>query len=162
MQPLDAVNDDGVTTTGTSSPNGPVVVARDLTKRFGAFTAVDGVSCTIERGEAFGFLGPNGAGKTSTMRMISCLRPVSSGSLRMLRMDPASEGLGRLLPALGVPGWLQVVVTCSPLYQGVALMRELDAGALGLPILVHVAYLAAMGLAGLRLATARLGKLLLP
>lgn len=60
------------------------------------------------------------------------------------------------------PGWLQVVVTCSPLYQGVALMRELDAGALGLPILVHVAYLAAMGLAGLRLATARLGKLLLP
>jgi lipooligosaccharide transport system permease protein len=64
---------------------------------------------------------------------------------------------------LGVyPGWLQVVVTCTPLYQGVALMRELDAGVLGLPLLAHVAYLAAMGLAGLRLATARLGKLLLP
>jgi lipooligosaccharide transport system permease protein len=60
------------------------------------------------------------------------------------------------------PGWLQVVVTCTPLYQGVALMRELDAGVLGLPLLAHVAYLAAMGLAGLRLATARLGKLLLP
>ena len=64
---------------------------------------------------------------------------------------------------LGVyPGWLQVVVTCTPLYQGVALMRDLDAGVLGLPLLAHVAYLAAMGLAGLRLATARLGKLLLP
>jgi lipooligosaccharide transport system permease protein len=60
------------------------------------------------------------------------------------------------------PGWLQVVVECSPLYQGVALMRELDSGTLGIALLVHVAYLAAMGLGGLRLATARLGKLLLP
>jgi lipooligosaccharide transport system permease protein len=60
------------------------------------------------------------------------------------------------------PGWLQVVVECSPLYQGVALMRGLDSGSLGAPLIVHVAYLAAMGLAGLRLATARLGKLLLP
>ena len=60
------------------------------------------------------------------------------------------------------PGWLQVVVECSPLYQGVALMRELDSGTLGIALLAHVAYLAAMGLGGLRLATARLGKLLLP
>jgi lipooligosaccharide transport system permease protein len=60
------------------------------------------------------------------------------------------------------PGWLQVVVTCSPLYQGVALMRELDAGIIGLPLLAHIGYLAAMGYAGLRLATKRLGKLLLP
>jgi lipooligosaccharide transport system permease protein len=60
------------------------------------------------------------------------------------------------------PGWLQVVVECSPLYQGVALMRGLDAGTLGIALVVHVAYLATMGLAGLRLATARLGKLLLP
>jgi lipooligosaccharide transport system permease protein len=60
------------------------------------------------------------------------------------------------------PGWLQVVVECSPLYQGVALMRELDAGTLGVALIAHVAYLAAMGLAGLRLATGRLGKLLLP
>lgn len=55
-----------------------------------------------------------------------------------------------------------MVVECSPLYQGVALMRGLDAGTLGVALIVHVAYLAAMGLAGLRLATARLGKLLLP
>jgi lipooligosaccharide transport system permease protein len=60
------------------------------------------------------------------------------------------------------PGWLQVLVECSPLYQGVALMRGLDSGTLGASLTVHVAYLAVMGLAGLRLATARLGKLLLP
>jgi len=60
------------------------------------------------------------------------------------------------------PGWLQAVVTCSPLYQAVALMRELDAGLIGLPLVAHVCYLAAMGLSGLQLATARLGKLLLP
>ncbi|MGA2210256.1 MAG: ABC transporter ATP-binding protein [Acidimicrobiales bacterium] len=101
MHPLDAVNDDDVRARTTPSPNSPVVVARDLTKRFGTFTAVDSVSFTIERGEAFGFLGPNGAGKTSTMRMISCLSPVTAGSLRVLGMDPASDG-GRIRARLGL------------------------------------------------------------
>ncbi|HEV8063828.1 MAG TPA: ABC transporter permease [Acidimicrobiales bacterium] len=64
---------------------------------------------------------------------------------------------------LGVyPGWLQVIVTFTPLYQGVALLRELDGGIVGWPILAHVAYLAAMGSLGLWLATKRLAKLLLP
>ncbi len=54
--------------------------------------AVDGVDFTIAKGESFGFLGPNGAGKTSTMRMISCISPVSGGTLRVLGMDPATEG----------------------------------------------------------------------
>ncbi|HET9091342.1 MAG TPA: ABC transporter ATP-binding protein [Acidimicrobiales bacterium] len=70
----------------------PVVVARGLTKRFGGFTAVDSVDFTIVRGEVFGFLGPNGAGKTSTMRMVSCLSPVSGGTLRVLGMDPERDG----------------------------------------------------------------------
>jgi lipooligosaccharide transport system ATP-binding protein len=69
-----------------------VVEARGLTKRFGDFTAVKGVDFSILRGEAFGFLGPNGAGKTSTMRMISCLSPVSEGSLSVLGMDPRTSG----------------------------------------------------------------------
>ncbi len=69
-----------------------LVVARGLVKRFGQFTAVDGVDFEIERGECFGFLGPNGAGKTSTMRMISCMSPVSGGVLRVLGMDPATDG----------------------------------------------------------------------
>ncbi len=59
------------------------------------------------------------------------------------------------------PGWIQIVVTCSPLYQGVALLRELDAGQLGWPLAAHVAYLLTMGLAGLRLVSARFAKLLL-
>jgi lipooligosaccharide transport system ATP-binding protein len=69
-----------------------LVVARGLVKRFGTFTAVDGVDFEIARGECFGFLGPNGAGKTSTMRMISCMSPPSGGVLRVLGMDPASAG----------------------------------------------------------------------
>ena len=69
-----------------------VVAARGLTKRFGDFTAVRGIDFSITRGEAFGFLGPNGAGKTSTMRMISCLSPVSDGTLSVLGMDPGTDG----------------------------------------------------------------------
>ena len=66
--------------------------ARGLTKRFGAFTAVDGIDVEVRRGEAFGFLGPNGAGKSSTMRMVGCVSPVTEGELRILGMDPASDG----------------------------------------------------------------------
>jgi lipooligosaccharide transport system ATP-binding protein len=69
-----------------------MVEAQGLTKRFGDFVAVDGVDFTIASGESFGFLGPNGAGKTSTMRMISCISPSSGGTLRVLGMDPATEG----------------------------------------------------------------------
>ena len=68
------------------------MVARSLVKRFGAFTAVAGVDFEIRRGECFGFLGPNGAGKTSTMRMISCMSPPSDGELRVLGMDPTTQG----------------------------------------------------------------------
>ncbi len=69
-----------------------MVLARGLEKRFGDFVAVDGVDFEIAAGESFGFLGPNGAGKTSTMRMISCMSPVTGGVLRVLGMDPATDG----------------------------------------------------------------------
>ena len=58
-----------------------VISAQDLTKRYNDLTAVDGVSFTIRQRECFGFLGPNGAGKTSTMKMISCVSPVTAGEL---------------------------------------------------------------------------------
>ena len=75
------------------SPEGnPMVEAHGLVKRFGNFVAVDQVDFTIEKGESFGFLGPNGAGKTSTMRMISCISPLSGGTLRVLGLDPATDG----------------------------------------------------------------------
>lgn len=57
----------------------PVIVARDLTRRFGDFTAVDRVNFTIERGEIFGFVGSNGSGKTTTMKMLTGLLPPSEG-----------------------------------------------------------------------------------
>jgi len=66
--------------------------ARGLTKRFGNFTAVDGIDVEVRRGEAFGFLGPNGAGKSSTMRMVGCVSPVTEGELTILGLDPASDG----------------------------------------------------------------------
>ena len=66
-----------------------LIHARGLTKRFGEFTAVDGIDFDVAPGESFGFLGPNGAGKTSTMRMIGCVSPLSDGTLRDPRTGPA-------------------------------------------------------------------------
>ncbi|HUC65336.1 MAG TPA: ribosome-associated ATPase/putative transporter RbbA [Stellaceae bacterium] len=57
----------------------PVIIAEGLTRRFGDFTAVDGVSFTIERGEIFGFVGSNGCGKTTTMKMLTGLLPPTAG-----------------------------------------------------------------------------------
>jgi lipooligosaccharide transport system ATP-binding protein len=75
------------------APSGtPVVSARGLSKRFGDLVAVDAVDFDIARGESFGFLGPNGAGKTSTMRMIACMSPKTSGVLEVLGMDPETQG----------------------------------------------------------------------
>jgi lipooligosaccharide transport system ATP-binding protein len=69
-----------------------LVRARGLTKRFGDFTAVDGIDFELRRGEAFGFLGPNGAGKSSTMRMLGCVSPPSGGELSILGLDPVRDG----------------------------------------------------------------------
>jgi lipooligosaccharide transport system ATP-binding protein len=77
---------------GSPVPSAPVVLARGLTKRFGDFTAVDGIDVEVVPGEAFGFLGPNGAGKSCTMRMIGCVSPPSSGELRILGLDPRTDG----------------------------------------------------------------------
>ena len=69
-----------------------LILARQLTKRFGDLTAVDGIDFEVAKGEAFGFLGPNGAGKTSTMRMIGGVSPVTSGLLTIFGLDPAQHG----------------------------------------------------------------------
>ena len=58
-----------------------------MRKRFGAFTAVDGISLTVERGEIFGFLGSNGAGKSTTIRMLCGLLSPTSGSALVLGVD---------------------------------------------------------------------------
>jgi lipooligosaccharide transport system ATP-binding protein len=81
--------------------DGPLIRARDLVKRFGDFTAVDGIDFDVAPGEAFGFLGPNGAGKSSTMRMIGCVSPMTSGHLRIFGLDPSGDG-ARIRARLGV------------------------------------------------------------
>ena len=65
-----------------------MISVKDLTKSYGDFRAVDGVSFEVQAGEIFGFLGPNGAGKTSTLECIEGLRKPSSGSIRIAGMDP--------------------------------------------------------------------------
>lgn len=68
-----------------------VVVAKDLVKRFGDFTAVDGINFGVRRGEIFGFLGPNGSGKTTTIRMMLGLLKPTEGSVRTLDVDVSEE-----------------------------------------------------------------------
>lgn len=70
-----------------------VIETKDLTKRYGSFTAVDRLSLTVERGEIFGLLGPNGAGKTTTILMLLGLTEPTSGQVRVLGLDPARQPL---------------------------------------------------------------------
>ncbi|TAJ23546.1 MAG: ABC transporter ATP-binding protein [Nitrospirae bacterium] len=65
----------------------PIVEVKNLTKRFGDFTAVDGISFEIRRGEILGLLGPNGAGKTTTIQMLLGLITPTAGSIHMFGKD---------------------------------------------------------------------------
>ncbi len=69
-----------------------VVEVRDLVKRFGAFTAVNGIRFEVRRGEIFGLLGPNGAGKTTTFRMLCGLLAPTSGILKIVGVDVRHSG----------------------------------------------------------------------
>ena len=70
----------------------PVIVARDLVKRYGDFAAVDGISFDVAPGESFGLLGPNGAGKSTTMRMVGAVSTRTAGELSILGLDPDAFG----------------------------------------------------------------------
>jgi lipooligosaccharide transport system ATP-binding protein len=70
----------------------PVIRAEALTKTYGDFTAVNGISFEVPRGESFGLLGPNGAGKSTTMKMIASVSTRTSGSLEVLGLDPNLDG----------------------------------------------------------------------
>ena len=71
--------------------NGSTIEAKDLTRRFGKFTAVDAITFQVEPGEVFGFLGANGAGKTTAIRMLIGLLAPTSGSATVAGFDVASQ-----------------------------------------------------------------------
>ena len=74
------------------APPAPAAIEiRGLVKRYGDFTAVDGVSLRVEAGEFFGFLGPNGAGKTTTINAIVGLAKIGAGTISVLGYDNATQ-----------------------------------------------------------------------
>ena len=90
----------------------PLVETEELTKRYGPITAVDRLSLRVMPGEIYGLLGPNGAGKTTTIMMLLGLTEPSSGTARVLGLDPAHQALavkrrvGYLPDAVGFYGRL--------------------------------------------------------
>ncbi len=78
-----------------------ILEANGLTKVFGDFRAVDGISFQIRKAECFGILGPNGAGKTSTIRMLYGFSPKSGGRLRVFGLD-ADQDLRQIKSRIGV------------------------------------------------------------
>ena len=78
-----------------------IIRARSLLKRFGDLIAVDGIDLSVREGECFGLLGPNGAGKTSTIKMITCVSPPTSGELKVGGMDVTRDGR-KIKATLGV------------------------------------------------------------
>ena len=70
-----------------------MITVENLTKRYAAKTAIEGVSFQVEKGEILGFLGPNGAGKTTTMRMLTSFMPATSGTARIAGFDVFDNSL---------------------------------------------------------------------
>lgn len=75
----------------TQVPPEAAISAQNLVRRFGNFTAVNGVSFAVEKGEIFGFLGPNGSGKTTVIKMLTGLLPLSGGSAWVEGLDVRTD-----------------------------------------------------------------------
>lgn len=105
-----------------------MIEIKSLVKRFGPFTAVDGVNLTVAQGEVLGFLGPNGAGKTTTMRMVTGFLAPTSGTVHVGGEDVAERRLAaqRLIGYLpeGAPAWPDM--TPAELLDFVAQVRGFD------------------------------------
>src|SRR6266496_3960131 len=68
-----------------------MIEVEDLTKRYAGYTAIDGLTFSVGRGEIVGFLGPNGAGKSTTMRILACFLAATSGTARVAGLDVFSQ-----------------------------------------------------------------------
>lgn len=82
----------GKDVTSLIEKGGFLLQAKDLTRSFGGFRAVDGMSLDLKRGELLGLIGPNGAGKTTMFNMLAGTLPPSSGEIRILGADVTNEG----------------------------------------------------------------------
>ena len=94
--------------------NEPVIEISDLTRRFGATTALDAVSLSLPRGAVYGLVGANGAGKTTLIKHVLGLLRAESGTVRVFGRDPVADPVG-VLSRLGylsedndLPGWMRV------------------------------------------------------
>ena len=68
-----------------------IVEAKNLSKKYGNYVAVDGLSFSVLEGECFGLLGPNGAGKTTVVRTVHCFFPITAGELRVMGLDVKTD-----------------------------------------------------------------------
>src|SRR6186713_1799187 len=92
----------------------PVIAIRDLTRRFGATTALASVSLALPRGAVYGLVGANGAGKTTLIKHVLGLLRAESGSVRVFGLDPVTDPvavlsrIGYLSEENDLPGWMRV------------------------------------------------------
>jgi len=107
-----------------------VIKVESLVKKYGKFTAVDGISFSIRRGEIYAFLGPNGAGKTTTVETLECLKTPTSGSVSIMGYDVRKDEMkikgkiGVLPQSFSTYDWLTVYENIN--YFGKAYPRHAD------------------------------------
>src|SRR5208337_1714770 len=103
-----------------------VINVESLMKKYGKFTAVDGISFDIKRGEVFAFLGPNGAGKTTTVETMECLKTPTSGTVNIMGFDVRKDEMkiksmiGVLPQSFSTYDWLTVrenIIYFSRMYR---------------------------------------------
>jgi ABC-2 type transport system permease protein len=112
-----------------------ILELKNLTKRFGEFTAVNSISYSINKGEIFGLVGPNGAGKITTIKILTTLLPATSIVACIVKTRERFMGIGQVLtmplsfasnaiyPIAIVPGWLKAVAHFNPLTYEVDALR---------------------------------------
>jgi len=98
-----------------------MIEVKNLTKKFGEVTAVDGLTFSVAEGEVFGLLGPNGAGKTTTIRMLCCLISKTSGEARI-----ASYQIGNRADSLAIRRLIGLVPDNVGLYEELSAYDNLD------------------------------------
>jgi ABC-2 type transport system ATP-binding protein len=98
-----------------------LIETQNLTRKFGALTAVDDLTLNVQEGEVFGFLGPNGAGKTTTVRMLCCLITKTSGEARIAGYD-----VGKDADSLKIRKLIGLVPDNVGLYEDLSAYDNLD------------------------------------